>query len=137
MQIQNIFLTGANGFIGSHVLEKLLNSNYKVAIFLRKESDTSRIHSLLKNNKLSVIYSDTLEDYFLKDTPDCIIHLATCYKKHHAPEDIQAMVEANIEFPTQLLQLCSDYKTPYFINTGTFFEYEFSSNEIITEQTLL
>ena len=31
--MKKIFLTGADGFIGSHILENLVTKNYKVKVF--------------------------------------------------------------------------------------------------------
>jgi len=42
-----VLLTGANGFIGSHVLELLLERGFEVAALLRKTSDTSFIEACL------------------------------------------------------------------------------------------
>ena len=37
-KFKKILVTGAGGFIGSHVVESLLNDNYKVKAFLRYTS---------------------------------------------------------------------------------------------------
>jgi len=40
---KTILLTGATGFLGSHLLKKLLDENYNVVILKRTFSDTWRI----------------------------------------------------------------------------------------------
>ena len=51
--VKNILLTGATGFIGSHLLEKLLKESYNVIVLKRSFSDTWRIkHLLIKVKKL-------------------------------------------------------------------------------------
>lgn len=128
-----IFLTGATGFIGSHILTRLIKENHQVFIFLRDNSDMWRIQELLNDSNIKKVYSDDLEEYFKTDTPDTVIHLATCYKKHHTPQDIGEMVASNIDFPTRILQLSKDFGVKSFINTGTFFEIDFENGDTIDE----
>ena len=52
-----------------------------------------------------------------------IIHLATYYKKHHTPDDVDPMIKSNILFPVELLEKATKFDVKTFINTGTFFEY--------------
>lgn len=55
--------------------------------------------------------------------------------KTHASEDLQEMIDSNISFPVKILQLCCDNNVKYFINTGTFFEYSYQDNQIVTEKS--
>jgi len=41
--MDNVLITGANGFIGSHITEYFYNKGHKVSCFARKESDSSYI----------------------------------------------------------------------------------------------
>lgn len=105
-----------------------------MSIFLRKNTNISRIHHVFDHAHLSHVYQDTLEQYFKQDTPEYVIHTWTCYKKTHISEDLEEMIDANVSFPAKILQLCTDNSVKYFINTGTFFEYSYQDNEVITER---
>ena len=134
-QPRHIFLTGATGFIWSHIIKRLLSKWNKISILLRKESNTKRVKEYIKNGSVQIVFEDKIEYFFKNNTPDAVIHLATVYKKQHKKSDIHDMIIGNIEWPTHLAQLCVNHWVKYFINTGTFFEYELNSSTIITEQT--
>lgn len=130
--IKNIFLTGATGFIGSHLLEELVNLGYKITITTRDKSDTWRIDRLLSKVNNLTLGKDNLEETFVTEKFDCVVHLATNYIKiHKNAKDVESMVETNVTFPSILADLCVKYKVISFINTGTFFEFRMKETPII------
>jgi len=131
-----ILITGATGFIGTNLVPKILENNYKVIALKRSSSNISVLQSY--NNKGNLIFYDfeqnQLEKIFDEIKIDLVIHLATYYKKNHTKNDIKNMIQANIEFPTELLEIMVAHDVKYFINTGTFFEYSLDSKDPITEE---
>jgi len=70
-----VFITGATGFIGSHLAEKLLNEGYEVKVLARSCSDTT----LLEPLDAEIVYGDLMDLSFLeKEIRGCqhIYHLA-------------------------------------------------------------
>ncbi|WP_457625255.1 NAD-dependent epimerase/dehydratase family protein [Persephonella sp.] len=132
--IKNILVTGGTGFIGSHVIETLLNENFNVILLKRYSSNTWRIEDFLENIISYDIGETDLGKVFEENKIDAIIHLATYYKKNHSYEDIENMIYSNITFPTKLLDLCSKYNVRYFLNTGTFFEYDITTLPVKEEE---
>lgn len=127
-----ILLTGGTGFIGSHLLERLLNEGNNVILLKRSFSDTWRINPLIKKyneKELKIFNTDetNLKDIFKKYEIEGIFHLAAAYIKNPNHEEIMLTVKSNIEFPTELLNLAVNNNVKYFINTGTFFEYSLKS----------
>lgn len=118
-------MTWATGFIGSHLLEKLIEDDFFVYILVRDGSSFEKI-SHIPAEKYAIIFEYDCEKIFWEQDIFWIIHLATCYKKNHSWADISEMIRVNIELPTKILQLCISYKVWFFINTGSFFEYDFS-----------
>lgn len=129
--IKNILLTGATGFIGSHLLEALVDNGNKVIITKISGSDTTRIDHLLKKVKSYDSDKVDLEKMFVETKIDCVIHLATNYiKSHKSKEEVELMLDSNIKFPSILAELCIKHKVGSFINTGTFFEYKMKDSPI-------
>jgi len=128
-----ILVTGGTGFIGSHIVEKLIQLKRKVIILKRKSSHIWRIKAVL-NKCLIYDVEDGLENVFKQKKIDLIIHLATKYLKYHKNlQEIKEMIETNITYPSQLLDLAVKYKVNKFINTGTCFEYKAASKKIKEE----
>lgn len=128
--MKNILVTGTTGFIGSYLLKALVKNNYNVILLKRSTSDTFRIDNLLNQVKTYDIDNIELETIFSQNKIDGIIHLSTYYVKSHLLDDIEDLVNSNVTFPTKLLELSVKYNVNFFINTGTFFEYDFHSNPI-------
>ena len=129
--IKKILLTGATGFIGSHLLYELVGKKYEVIIIKRSTSDTWRINDLLDKVKVYNVNEINLEEIFIENSIDCAIHLATNYIKAHKNRvEVESMISDNIKFPTDLAELCVRYNVKNFINTGTFFEYKMKKKAI-------
>ena len=61
---EKILITGANGFIGSHVTHRLFEDGNEVHIILRRDANTDRIKDILP--KLKVHQGDLTDADFLK-----------------------------------------------------------------------
>ena len=131
MSKETILVTGASGFIGSHLLESLLELKYNIVIIERSDSNHERIKSVLK--KVKIYYSDKnqTEKAFENNKIDYVIHLATRYiKTHNSVEDVDSIVDTNVKFSSELCQYSIQYGVKGFINTGTFFEYKMQNRPI-------
>jgi nucleoside-diphosphate-sugar epimerase len=72
-------VTGANGFIGSHLVERLLRSGTKVRCFVRRTSDLR----WLKGLQVEIAYGDCVDKESLSSAVaglDCVYHLAGATK---------------------------------------------------------
>lgn len=131
----NILITGANGFIGSHLVRRLIN-DHKIIAIKRASSSLKRLEDL--HDQIHWYNGETLPDLekvFSQEKVDLILHLATKYiKLHTKTEEVKAMSESNIGFPSMLCDLAVKHNVKYFINTGTCFEYQMS-NKPISEGT--
>ena len=119
MKTKRILLTGATGFLGSHILKSLIKKKYDVIILKRSTSDTWRIKDLLKAIEYIDLDIHSLSEAFKSKHIDVVIHTAC----HYGRGDCLAsnVIKTNVLFSLELLEAAVKYKTSYFFNTDSFF----------------
>ncbi len=117
--METVLLTGATGFLGSHLLEGLVRDNYNVIILKRSFSDTRRIGHILDKVRTYDVDKGSLENVFDENKIDAVIHTATTYGKKG--NGLTSIIESNLLLPVSLLELSISHKTPAFVNTDSFF----------------
>ena len=127
---RNVLVTGGNGFIGSVVLRKLIEVHDTPIIIRRNSSDMWRINEIIDHIVVYNIDNLPLSKVFEMERIDAVINLATYYRKFDLYEDIDKMVDSNIKFPTQLLQLCKEHNIPIFVTAGSYFQHEINYKSI-------
>ena len=115
---KKILITGATGFLGSHLLLTLIEKGYDIIILKRSFSNIWRIQNILHQVKNYDIDKIDIKKIFDENKIEGVIHLATDYGRKNNNDIIQ-MIKANIELPAQLLDLCTKYGIKFFINTHT------------------
>jgi nucleoside-diphosphate-sugar epimerase len=61
--------------------------------------------------------------FMQKEKFDGVIHLASLFLVNHQPENVTDLIESNVLFGTALLEASVKSETPWFINTGTFWQH--------------
>ena len=79
--MKTILLTGATGFLGSHLLKYLFKKRYEVVVLKRSTSDVSRITKIIDNVTTYNIDETPIELAFKSHKIDVVMHLATSYGK--------------------------------------------------------
>lgn len=111
-------VTGATGFLGSHVIKKLLAEGQKVVILKRSFSNTKRLATeLSKIKSYDIDKLDDFADVFREQHIDVVIHTATCYGRQG--EAVEQIYDVNLKFPLKLLELALRFNTDTFFNTDT------------------
>ena len=139
----NILLTGATGFLGSHLLKKILkDTDYNVIVLKRSFSNTKRIVEALKNKRVLSYDIDTKEikTVFSENKIDAIIHCATNYGRGNSSS--YEVLESNLMFPISLLDEAVQNNVKYFINTDSYFNkenlsYSYLLNYSLSKKSLL
>lgn len=129
---KNVLLTGATGFLGSNIIKILSKENFNIIILKRSFSKTHRIDDIADRIKSYNADQIKLEDIFIENKIDIIVHCATVYGQR----DIEplSLIEANLTLPLQLLELGKKNRVSCFINTDTILDkrvsyYSLSKNQ--------
>jgi CDP-paratose synthetase len=118
MKKETILLTGATGFLGSYLLESFISLNFNVIILKRATSSTIRINHLLNNvNYYNVDLLSSLDDVFVQNKIDIIVHTACSYGRSN--ENLKEIINTNLIFGINLMELGVKFKVQTFINTGS------------------
>lgn len=112
-----ILLTGATGFLGSHILYRLVDLKYNVVILKRSTSNTYRIDSILDKVKSYDIDVVFMEKPFEEQKIDVVIHTVTNYGRNNGT--ISSIVDTNLVFSLRLLETATFFNTNTFFNTDT------------------
>lgn len=117
-----ILVTGATGFIGRNLIKRFVNQDYSLTAIVRSNSNTTFIDS---NVEVFYYSGDTseLETFFRNHQFDGVIHLASLFLASHNPKDIAPLMQSNIQFGTELLEVCKQNQVKWFLNTGTFWQH--------------
>lgn len=129
-----ILLTGATGFLGSHLLEGLLENNYEVIILKRSFSNCWRIEEFLSQVTSYDIDKVSLESVFEENSINAVIHTATCYGRNG--ETNLEIFNSNVSFSMQLLEYARIYRIESFFNTDSFFNTESFQYDYLNTYTL-
>jgi CDP-paratose synthetase len=118
----NILISGATGFIGKALAGNLLGRKHKVYAIVRpttkKEDLDRRITTYEFDGDIAGLTSFMKEKKF-----DGVVHLASMFLAQHRPEDIEGLIQTNVGFGAALLEASVKSDTPWFINTGTFWQH--------------
>lgn len=117
-------VTGAGGFIGSHLCEKLVQHGYKVRAFLRYNSRNFwgwLENSSCKNN-IEVVSGDIRNYDSIRramEDIDIIFHLAALIGIPYSYYSPDAYVDTNIKGTLNILQAARDSNIRKFVHTST------------------
>ncbi|MCK9614363.1 MAG: NAD-dependent epimerase/dehydratase family protein [Candidatus Omnitrophica bacterium] len=108
-----LLVTGASGFVGRHLLEKLIKKGVKVRCLVRNRNKVN-----LTNPNLEIIEGDILDQHIIDkatENIDLVIHLAAVIKSSN-PERIR---EVNIGGTTKIISACRKNKVKKIIHISS------------------
>jgi NAD dependent epimerase/dehydratase len=137
---KNILITGADGFIGSHLTELLVNEGYKVRAFVYYNSFNSNgwldsIPSEIKN-KIEFFSGDIRDPNGVREAMkgiDTVFHLAALIAipfSYHSPD---SYIDTNVKGTLNILQAARDNNVTRVIVTSTSEVYGTAQFVPITE----
>ena len=135
----NILVTGAGGFIGSHLVELLVKKGYKVKAFIRYNSKNS--WGWLENSEylqdIEIITGDIRDYDSIKaavNNCDAVYHLAALIGIPYSYISPQAYIRTNIEGTYNILQASKECQLEKVIITSTSETYGSAQFVPINEQ---
>ncbi len=127
---RSALVTGATGFIGSHLCLALFKAGWDVHVVSRPSSSLEQFNlgpwgSFKKSYTNHCFEGETSQmvDILGRAQPNVVFHLAACVLSDHRPGDLTKLIEANITFGSQLIEAVSLSSSAPVINTGTCWEH--------------
>ena len=122
----NVLVTGAGGFIGSHLTEELLKKGANVTALVNYNSrnDYGMLKDIfkMKSNNLDISMGDIRDKYFVAELlkrKDYVFHLAALIGIPYSYIAPNAYIETNIKGSANIFQACLDNKVKKIIHTST------------------
>lgn len=133
--MQRILVTGANSFVGKHLIPFLVNSGHEVQGIIRKvnftEKDSYISIGLVRPN----LIGDLSEKEFLKNvnwSPDVVIHLAA---NSGEDADVSRMFKDNILSAANLYKFAERMSCPKVIVISSISVHGKILNQVVSENT--
>jgi nucleoside-diphosphate-sugar epimerase len=118
-------LTGATGYIGSRLAARLVRDGWEVHVVARPGSSLALLEPV--SDKLVVHEFDGTTARMIElvkaAAPSVVFHLASLFLAQHKPEDIEALVDSNLLFSTQLVEAMLHNGVRQLVNTGTSWQH--------------
>lgn len=121
-----ILVTGGAGFFGSHLVRRLLDLDYNVAVLIKNNTNTKRIVDILP--RLTILHDDLADEGQLVKklealNPLGVFHLAGIKTKGGVGGPDDDFVQANLLGTMHLIKALNNIDYKFFIHSGTSFEY--------------
>lgn len=119
-----ILITGASGFLGSHIVETLLEAEHVVFCVVSRDSDMWRLEDVLdKLNILEIDYADVSQwmEAVATVKPDAVIH--TGWQGVRGADRNELFQFDNIKVHVALADACALHAVDTFIGLGSQMEY--------------
>lgn len=119
-----VFVTGAGGFIGSHLARRLVEEGADVSVL--EKGDTENLGDI--QDRVKIHHGDLTDYKFVRKTvrriePVKVYHLASCIDVRRTLSNLDKIVNVNILGAMNLLRSLEGIDYDCFINTGTAEEY--------------
>lgn len=115
-------VTGANGFVGSHLVKRLVGDGWHVECVVRPGSDCSVLPDEVAR-RVHDGSTDALIEILTQSAPHVVFHLAAVFVSEHISQQVQPLLVSNVMFGTQLLEAMTVAGVDCLVNTGTSWQH--------------
>lgn len=131
LQKKYVLVTGATGFLGSHLTQELLNSGSNVIVLVRNNKKTQQLFQ--QDQAITICdlndpgWMESLINLLSQASVETVYHIAAHGNINHSRDDIDSLVDANISLGTKLLEVCAlSCPDAHWVWASSF--WQFSSN---------
>jgi nucleoside-diphosphate-sugar epimerase len=120
-----VLVTGATGFVGGHLVKRLLKERHEVHVLVRPTTDLALFGDDL-DRIVSHRHHGTTEgmvELVRNVQPDAVIHLASLFLGEHQPGDVDDLIASNVLLSTQLAEAMAANEVQLLINVGTSWQH--------------
>ena len=122
--VKNVLVTGADGFIGSHLVELLVSKGIKVRALSQYNSfnDWGWLEDVECLNEIEVVSGDVRDPFYCKEIMrdvDCVFHLAALIAIPYSYTAPQSYVETNVTGTLNICQAAKELSGIRVIHTST------------------
>lgn len=123
--MRSALITGGSGFIGSRLARRLAHVGCDVHLLLRTHSSLRLLGEAASAMSVHRCAEDPVAMLALlaEVRPDVVFHLASQFTASHRPEQVGALVDANVRFPAQLLEAMARAGISCLVNAGTVWQH--------------
>lgn len=120
-----ILLTGATGFLGTHLARLLVAAGHDVACLRRADSSQGALDAGHRTFRCddSNDSDAAIARAFAEHRPDVTIHLAAHFVAEHRPDDVVPLIRANIEYGARVLDAMTDQGCTAMVWAGTSWQH--------------
>lgn len=115
-------VTGATGFIGRHLVARLLEQGWEVHAITRPASFTSVLPGRVQTH-VDDGSPEAMSCAVEASSPDVCFHLASQIVGQHALGDVEHLVANNVTFGARLAESLARHRPALLINAGTFWQH--------------
>jgi len=122
---KRVLVTGATGFIGSHMARRLVGEGAEVSVFMRASSDPCLLADVLDRvtiHEVDICDEDAVSAAMTQICPDVVFHLAAIGMSEPFVSPPVA-VRVNVQGTLHLLEAARQCGVRRFIHSGTAYEY--------------
>lgn len=122
--MKKILVTGADGFIGSHLTEMLIREGYQVRAlaYYNSFNDWGWLETISCKDKVEVVTGDVRDPFFCKEITkdiDTVFHLAALIAIPYSYVAPQSYVDTNINGTVNMCKAAMENGVKRFIHTST------------------
>ena len=133
--MKNILVTGGAGYIGSHIIEKLIKEKKNIFIVDNLSTGYKKlINKKAKFYKININNFKLIKKIIIKNKIDSIIHLAASVSVSNSKKDHKLFNKNNIQGTHNLVKACKNSEVKNFVFSSTAAVYQ-SSNKKVTEES--